>query len=92
MVILRTDLSPGSAVVTAAAGNVHFAADDWANPPGMCGGIKFYSTVHYSVIGYRDRILSERFGAFDELLDLDRSVENAVLRVEMQMAETAHTS
>ena len=87
---LRSALSFRSTVMPASAADIDFAADERLDVGLGRGGIKLYRSVHDSVIGDRNRVLSELFGSVDYLLNFNRAVEYRILRVKMEMYETTH--
>ena len=70
--------------------DVGLHAEDGLDPLPLAGLVKIDHAVHHAVVGDGQRILAERLGARDQLVDARRAVEQAVLRMHMQMDKRGH--
>lgn len=70
-----------------ARGHVDLAADDGLHALLLCLFIEVDDAVHGAVVGDGDAVHAERFRRLDEFLDAARTVEQAELRVDMEMGK-----
>ena len=69
------------------AGDVHFATDDRLNACFLSLLIKIDHAVQHAVIGNRQMLLPQLLGHLNGIRHLARTIEQAVFRVKMKMAE-----
>ena len=70
-----------------ARGHVDLAADDGLHALLLCLFVEVDDAVHGAVVGDGDTVHAERFRRLDEFLDAARTVEQAELRVDMEMSK-----
>ena len=77
----------GVAVLHATRGHVSFHADDGFDPGFFGGVVEFDHAEHGAVVGNRQRGHVHFFGAFDQLLDVGKTIQERVNRVGVQVNE-----
>ena len=70
-----------------ARGHIDLAADDGLHALLLCLFVEVDDAVHGAVVGDGDAVHAERFRRLDEFLDAARTVEQAELRVDMEMGK-----
>ncbi len=75
------------ALEPAAGRDVQLAAQDRLHPGLLAARVEVHAPEEIAVVGERDGGESQRLGLADELLELGRAVEQAVLRVDVQVDE-----
>ena len=76
---LRSRIEPGR--------EIHLAADDRLDPGLLRRLVKLDGPEHVAMIGHRHRRHAVADGLLHQVLDADRTVEQRILRVEMEMYE-----
>src|SRR5262249_38796036 len=75
------------AFVPAFGGDIGLVAENWIDAGFLGGLIELERAVEVAVIGDRQGVHAERFGAADEFIDRTGAVEEAVVTVAMQVNE-----
>ena len=88
----EVEVAPVGPVLAVGRRDVGLAAEDELDALLLGGGVEVHRAEHVAVVGDRDRVHAELEDAGEEILHPDRSVEQAVLRVQMKVGELRHSS
>jgi hypothetical protein len=77
-------------IVAIGRGHVGLAAEDQLHAGLLRLGVEVDRAEHVAVVGHRDRIHPEAAHLREQILHADRAIEQAVLRVEVEMRESGH--
>ncbi len=82
-------VAPVRAVVAIAGRDIGLAAEDQLDVVRLRLGVEVDRPEHVAVVGDRDGVHPELADLREQVFDADRPVEQAVLRVKMEMTERA---
>jgi hypothetical protein len=77
----------GTTAEVAVLGYISLAADDGLYACFLGCQVELNSTIHYSVVGYRQAIHSHLSGSFNQLRDAAHAVKQTIFSMDMKVSE-----